>query len=178
MIGETAQIIQFSASRPKFGKQPLSQNPASNDEAKRDTPQCEENVSTTCKNQRIRQQRHARWREADVLREYFRASLEFGRAISGLQRHNLPEGDLHPQRDRDFDYAILAKYRAAIVQQLLTPASTVAEITWKRAAFKAGQHRHTDEKPERIERAIADDVEFLKAHPTRRPAQPQEGGAA
>jgi len=53
------------------------------------------------------------------------------------------------------------------VHQLLTPASTVAEIAWKRAAFKAGDHKYTDVKPERIERAIADDVEFLKAHPVR-----------
>jgi hypothetical protein len=66
-------------------------------------------------------------------------------------------------------WTILAKYRAAIMQQLLTPASTVAEVTWKRAAFKAGQHRHTDVKPERIERAIADDLAFLAAHPVRRP---------
>jgi hypothetical protein len=28
-------------------------------------------------------------------------------------------------------WTILAKYRAAIMQQLLTPASTVAEVTWK-----------------------------------------------
>jgi hypothetical protein len=88
--------------------------------------------------------------------------------FSGVQRHNLPEGDLHPERRPDDHWAILAKYRAAIMAQLLTPASTVAEITWKRSAFKAGQHRHTDVKPERIERAIADDVEFLRSHPTRR----------
>jgi len=32
---------------------------------------------------------------------------------------------------------------------------------------KAGKHKHTDLKTERAERAIADDVEFLKAHPVR-----------
>jgi hypothetical protein len=30
-----------------------------------------------------------------------------------------------------------------------------------------GQHRYTDVKPERIERAIADDLAFLAAHPVR-----------
>jgi hypothetical protein len=30
-----------------------------------------------------------------------------------------------------------------------------------------GQHRFTDVKPERIERAIADDLAFLAAHPVR-----------
>ena len=34
--------------------------------------------------------------------------------------------------------------------------------------FKHGDHKHIGVNPERIERAIADDVEFLKAHPTRR----------
>ena len=40
--------------------------------------------------------------------------------------------------------------------------------SWKRAELKAENHKHTDLKSERIERAIADDVEFLKTHPTRR----------
>jgi len=169
---ETAQIIQLSAFRPKFGKKNgCSSKPFSN-------PQCEETISTTCKNQRLRQQRHVNWRKADAIREYWHASLRMGTAISRVQKHNMPEGDLHPQYNPQEHWTILAKYRAAIMQQLLTPASTVAEVTWKRAAFKAGQHRHTDVKPERIERAIADDVEFLRAHPTRRPDQPQEGGAA
>jgi hypothetical protein len=131
-------------------------------------PQCEENVSTTCKNQRLRQQRHVNWRKADAIREYWRASLQMNGAISRVQSH-MPEGDLHAEVKPDDRWTILAKYRAAIMQQLLTPASTVAEVTWKRAAFKAGQHRHTDVKPERIERAIADDVEFLRTHPARRP---------
>ena len=42
------------------------------------------------------------------------------------------------------------------------------DIVWKRAAFNAGQHRYTDVKPERIERAIDDDVEYLRTYPTRR----------
>jgi hypothetical protein len=41
-------------------------------------------------------------------------------------------------------------------------------VAWKRAQLRAESHRYTDVKPERIERAIADDVAFLEAHPTRR----------
>jgi len=48
------------------------------------------------------------------------------------------------------------------------PAPTAREIEWKRATFKAGDHEYTDVKPERIELAIAADVEFLKTHPTRK----------
>jgi hypothetical protein len=99
--------------------------------------------------------------------------MKMGDAISRVQNHSLPEGDLHPQYNPQDHWTVLAKYRAAIMRQLLTPAPTVAEVTWKRAAFKAGDHRYTDAKPERIERAIADDVEFLRAHPTRRSSKPE-----
>jgi hypothetical protein len=161
-ISETAQIIQF-ALRPKFGKKTGSRSePVSN-------PRGEENLSITGKNFRLRQERHVNWRKADAIREYWRASLKMERAISRIQRHNLPEGHMHPDVEKTVNWSLIDKYRAAIMQQLLTPAPTAAEVTWKRAAFKAGQHRHTDIKPERIERAIADDVEFLRTHPTRRP---------
>jgi len=88
-------------------------------------------------------------------------------AIHRVQQHELPEGDLHKPLAPDSCWPIIAKYRAAIMAQLLTPAPTAREIEWKRAVFKHGDHKHTDIKPERIERAIADDVEFLKAHPVR-----------
>ena len=52
--------------------------------------------------------------------------------------------------------------------QLLTPAPDTGAVTWKRATFEAGQHRFTDTKPERIERAIANDEAWLAAHPTKR----------
>ncbi len=88
-------------------------------------------------------------------------------AISGAQRHHLPEGDNHPPYvpgDRD---TALVQWRAAIVAQMLTPAPYASAVAWKRAALKSGQHRHTDVKTERIERAIAADVAWLAAHPTR-----------
>jgi hypothetical protein len=122
----------------------------------------------TCKNFRLRQQRQDDWRRADALREYWKAAREMDSAIHRVQQHELPEGDLHKPLAPGSCWPILAKYRAAIMAQLLTPAPTAREIEWKRAVFKHRDHEHTDIKPERIERAIADDVEFLKAHPTRR----------
>jgi hypothetical protein len=161
MIGETAQIIQF-ALRPKRGKTAVPR------EQRTANSQCEENLSITGKNFRLRQERHVNWRKADALREYWRAALKMNGAISRVQNHDMPEGELHPQYEPEQHWTLVGKWRAALMQQLLTPAPSTLEVTWKRAAFKAGQHRHTDIKPERIERAIADDVEFLKTHPTRR----------
>jgi hypothetical protein len=135
---DTAQVIQLSAFLTSGGKRIASRSrPVAA------SPQCEENVSTTCKNQRLRQQRHVNWRKANAIREYWRASLKMNDAISRVQRHNMPEGDLHPEFRPDDRLTMVAKYRAAIMQQLLTPASSVAEVTWKRAAFKAGIYRRS-----------------------------------
>ncbi len=43
-----------------------------------------------------------------------------------------------------------------------------AAVAWKRAKFNGGDFLYLPVKPERIERAIADDEAFLAAHPTRR----------
>jgi hypothetical protein len=53
------------------------------------------------------------------------------------------------------------------VKQLLTPAWDAASVKWKQSALAGGQHRFTDVKTARIERAIADDLAFLAAHPVR-----------
>jgi hypothetical protein len=131
-------------------------------------PQREEGVSDTCQNQRLRSNRRDVWRKADALREYWRESMRMMDAVALVQSHDLPEGDLHPKYSPQERRQVVANYREAIVRQLLTPAPRAADITWKRATFKHGDHEYTDVKPERIERAIADDVEFLRTHPTRR----------
>jgi hypothetical protein len=53
------------------------------------------------------------------------------------------------------------------VKKLLTPAPDAGAIIWKRAKLASRQFPHLPAKAERIERAIADDVAFLDAHPTR-----------
>jgi hypothetical protein len=62
---------------------------------------------------------------------------------------------------------MVANWRQAIAQQLLTPAPDTKAVAWKRAALAAGDHEYTDVGTERIERVIADDVAFLAAHPFR-----------
>jgi hypothetical protein len=157
---ETAQIIQFAdATRPK--RRPVAHHTPS-------VAKNEEGITETGKNFRLRKQRRDRWLEADAIREYWRTSMKMDSAIFRVQNHGLPEGELHPEFNPQDHWRLLAKYRAAITAQLLTPAPTAREIEWKRAVFKHGDHKHTDVKPERIERAIADDVEYLRTHPTRR----------
>jgi hypothetical protein len=124
-------------------------------------------LSTTAKNGRLGEKRREAWNEIDATREYWKARLEMEGAISRAQSHGLPEGNNHPPHNPDERWRILANWRQAIVQQLLTPAPTAGAITWKKAALAGGQHEYTDIKTERIERAIADDLAFLAAHPVR-----------
>jgi hypothetical protein len=80
----------------------------------------------------------------------------------------MSEGRSHPAVNDEDRYALVEKWRAAFVKQLLTPASDAASVAWKQNALTRGKYQYTGLKPERLERAIDDDVAFLAAHPTRR----------
>jgi hypothetical protein len=164
MSDHTAEIIQFSeiASRPKFGKKTEARP------APRPAPRCEDGMTETCRNQRLRSDRRDVWREVEGVMDYWHISMKMNDAISRVQRHDAPEGKLHPAYKHEDHWNPLAKYREAWARLMLTPAPDALAVVWKRAQLKAGHHKHTDLKPERIERAIADDVEFLRSHPTRR----------
>jgi hypothetical protein len=158
-----AEVIQLAAFRGKSAVQ----RKRGTSIVQPERPQPEESLTEIGRNFRLRQQRRGDWCRADAVREYWKAAREMDSAIHRVQQHELPEGDLHPQCAPGSCWPIIAKYRDAIMQQLLTPAPTALEITWKRAVFKHGDHEYTDIKPERIERAIADDLAFLAAHLVR-----------
>lgn len=131
-----------------------------------------EKLSATCRNHRLRQGRRDAWWQARYLTDYWRARLDWHSALSVAQTHDVAE-DCHsfPKcDDGPSDWDLLALWRAALMSQVLTPAPDVAAVNWKRAQLRGGQHKYTDVKPERIERAIAADVEWLNAHPSRKKA--------
>jgi hypothetical protein len=100
--------------------------------------------------------------------DYWLAVMKMEAAISHVQRHGAPEGNLHPVREPDHHGRLINQYRLAWCFLMLIPAPNNREVKWKRAQLEAENYKYTGLPPERIERAIADDVEFLKAHPTRR----------
>jgi hypothetical protein len=124
-------------------------------------------TTATAENGRLRGERREVWRMAEAATRYWRLRLEFEEAVSWAQRIEIPEGSFHRAVDPDFRRPMVEKYRAALARQLLTPAWDVASVKWKQTALAAGRHEHTSAKPERIERAIADDLVFLAAHPVR-----------
>jgi hypothetical protein len=160
-ISETAQIIQFAdAARPK--RRPVANHTSS-------VAKNEEGVSETAMNGKLREERKEIWRMAEAATRYWRLRLDFEDAVSFAQRLEIPEGSYHPVVNQAEDrMPMVRRWREALVKQLLTPAPDTRSVTWKQAVPASRQFRNTGVKSERIERAIADDVEFLKAHPTRR----------
>ncbi len=135
---ETAEIIQLFAARPKLGKKIDTRS------APIPAPQCEEGVSDTAKNQRLRDDRRDVWREANTVMTYWRASMKMHSAIMCVQRHQLPEGDLHAPSEHGEFHRLCAKWRQAWARLMLTPAADMRSVTWKRAQLKAENHKHTD----------------------------------
>jgi hypothetical protein len=161
---QTAEIIPLFGPRPKRRGEDKTTRASSLPT----NPQCEEGATDTAGNQRLRSDRRDVWREAESIMEYWHMTMKMDGAISHVQRCGAPEGELHPIRDPKDYWTLVKKWREAWVRLMLTPAPDMRSVTWKRAELKRGWHKHTDLKAERIERAIVDDVEFLKAHPSRR----------
>jgi hypothetical protein len=99
--------------------------------------------------------------------------MDFYFAVYVAQREGMIEArrDHRPIELGDHGFAVTG-LREAIAAQLLTPAPDVASIKWKRRAFAKNGWRRVDvtaeEIEQQIERAIAEDVAFLAAHPVRR----------
>jgi hypothetical protein len=157
-VGEIRKMVREEISARGFDDQPADGS-----------------LSTTAENGRLRQERYEPWQMASAVTHYWKARLKFEDAISSVQRNGTPEGRSHPAVDPDDRFPPLDRYRAAHVKQLLTPAPDAAAVIWKQAALARGQHRFTDVKSERIERAIADDLAFLAAHPVRRSNRQGQG---
>jgi hypothetical protein len=124
-------------------------------------------LSITAANGRLRTERHEAWRMAEAATRYWRMRLDFEAAVSYAQRMEIIEGSFHPAVDDGCHMPMVEKYRAALVRQFLTPAWDVASVKWKQMALASGKHHNTNLKSERLERAIADDLAFLAAHPVR-----------
>jgi hypothetical protein len=128
-----------------------------------------ETLTATCRNQRMRlSRRDACWATRD-LTAYWRARLDWHSALSHAQCHGIADANSFPKCDEGKDrFALVDLWRAALVKQMLTPAPDVAAIAWKRAQIRAENFRYADVKPERLQHAIDADVEWLKAHPTKK----------
>jgi len=93
--------------------------------------------------------------------------MDWEHTLETAQRHGIADSASFAPVEND-RIRLVAKWREAVVKQLLTPAPDVAAITWKRAKLESREFRRLPVSEDRVERAIATDVGFLAAHPTRR----------
>jgi hypothetical protein len=126
-------------------------------------------ATETAKNTRIRTARRDAWWDACRVSEYWRARMDWQAALSTAQLWNVAGSSLYPRADGENRQVSVDTWRASVAKQLLTPAPDLGAVAWKRAKLKGRDFSHLPIKAARVERAIADDLAFLTAHPARKP---------
>jgi hypothetical protein len=170
------KIIQFStAARPA---RPVKQTPAvvtaignrvltPRQRRREGKPELPPPATETAKNSRIRIARRDVWWHADRVSDYWRARLDWSSALGLAQQYGIADSASLPSAENESRFGLVDKWRESVAKKLLTPAPDLAAITWKRAKLKSSDFPYLPVKKERVERAIANDVAFLEAHPTR-----------
>jgi hypothetical protein len=173
------QIIEFSAAaRPARNYKPAAAEGTAIGnsvplgrrlrEAKPELPPA---ATETAKNSRLRSARRDAWWEAIHVTGYWGARLDWHRELDFAQRHGIGDSASFPSADERFDLVGIGKWREAVVKQLLTPAPDGGAVAWKRAKLQRSDFAYLPVKREWVESAIAADVAFLAAHPTRKAKQ-------
>ena len=122
----------------------------------------------TAKNQDLRDARREAWRKADARVCYWSALLKYRDTVCYAKGCGVKEARAHTEinsEDHEARWLIVESYREALGEQLLTPAHDMASVNWKRRQLSK---TYIGVKKELVEKAIADDIAFLDAHPTRR----------
>jgi hypothetical protein len=119
-------------------------------------------------NERLRKERGSAWGAARVKVKFLLAQLDMRDATLAAQHCNLPEALTWPRVDPVDRLPMVENWRKARMVQLLTPAPDAKCLRWKRHVVeRMFPFDWVGVNPEQVEKAIADDEAFLKAHPTR-----------
>ncbi len=100
---------------------------------------------------------------------FLQAKLKWDSALGIAQSWNVGDANTYPKADHGGSrYALIDEWRAALVAQMLTPAPDMGAVRWKQGKLVGDDIRRTDANLEKLRRAIAADLEWLAAHPTRK----------
>ena len=127
-----------------------------------------ERLSSCALNLRLRLDRKDAWRAAARATRYWRACVDWCSALESGHRFNTGDAIAYAKPEPGRRGMLVQLWRVALVNQMLTPAPTQEAVEWKRAEFRRGQHQWVAVSSSAIEAAIQADVDWLKAHPTRR----------
>jgi hypothetical protein len=125
-------------------------------------------ATETAKNFRIRTERRDAWWLAGRVADYWHARFKWRDELWTAQRYGIADSASFPSVENENRWGMADAWREAVAKQLLTPAPTLADVAWKRAKIKSDEFDRLPITLARADQAIADDVAFLAAHPTRR----------
>jgi hypothetical protein len=94
--------------------------------------------------------------------------MEWVSALQSAQGWGVENANSYPKIEKGAYWALLDDWRAALVDQMLTPAPDQGTVAWKRAKLKSEHWQYFDVKLERLEQAIEADARWLAAHPTKK----------
>jgi hypothetical protein len=125
-------------------------------------------ATETAKNSRIRIARRDAWWHAGRVADYWDARRKWRHELATAQRYGIGDSASFPPPVSAGPFEDVDLWREAVAKQLLTPSPTLGDVAWKRAKIKSDDFKQLPVTLVRAEQAIADDVAFLAAHPTRR----------
>jgi hypothetical protein len=160
----SCEIIQFSAPARPAGNRVLTPRQRPH-EGKPELPPA---ATETAKNARIRSERYGAWLFAMRVADYWHARWMWRHELQTAQKYGIGDSGSFPPPAPASPFEDVDMWREAVAKRLLTPASTLAHVAWKRAKIKSDEFKQLPITLARAEQVIADDLAFLAAHPVRR----------
>jgi hypothetical protein len=121
-------------------------------------------------NEELRERRREPWNRAEAMVRFRRAELDMYQANYFAHQWGLSVASALPD-DHDHGASrlrLVDAWRHALIEQLLTPAPRVADLTWKRRTVASmTEFAWVGATPQQVEKVIAADEEFLRSFPAR-----------
>lgn len=120
-------------------------------------------------NELLRERRKDAWRRADAKVCFLCSQLDLFAATKHAQRHGLVAARGLPVPDEGERFNLVENCRRALLEQILTPAPTVADLAWKRRKVASlNPYDWVGATLEQVEEVLDRDETFLRSFPTRR----------
>lgn len=119
-------------------------------------------------NEKLRDLRKDAWRRSATKVRFLRSQITLFDETKYAQQIGIAEARGFPIVDEVERFRLVENWRSALIDHLLTPAPTVADLAWKRQkAASLSPYDWVGATPEQVEKAVASDETFLRSFPAR-----------